>query len=185
MTAPGGGTVFFPMGPTAAVPAQPGAPPQLRGAAAPGTLPLPPEHFAPWNSRYFFKSAEVALVGGGSNATPAGLQVKTLPREGGVLKSVLLLVDGAGTISTNTNVIWQILINNVPVPGLDSATVLGRTGVNNISNDTLDKLAAPIPANSTLSVLITNNDGAAYTLGAQIFGWIWPLAMATPATTSP
>lgn len=177
MTHPGG---FYESPITESVPVERGGTDFGKGAQLPNTLPLSPYQFAPDNSSPLFVSDEALMNGGaGTTASPAGLQFQTAKDQVGVIKTLTLLLDGAGTITTGTVVLWQLMFNNVPVPLLGSAqnafTVLGRTGVLNVSRAI--GVTIPVPANTPVSVQFTNVDGAVYTMGAQLDGWLWPLKL--------
>lgn len=70
---------------------------------------------------------------------------------------------------------WKVLINGGPVPGFDN--ILNPPGIANLIVDGEDDMRVRLPSNCTVSVLITNLNGAGpWTVGATLAGWYHPLA---------
>lgn len=131
-----------------------------------------PEEAAPPGSRFFALSDSAAVVGANVNSGPlAGVTLKLDDQNYGVLKGLDVFV----TPWTATSVVFfQVLVNGGAVPGFErigfvpAALALVSRGFD---------LSLALPQGSTVSVQAIDVDGAAYTVGAELFGWQWPVAI--------
>lgn len=128
------------------------------------------QQLAPWQepppgSTPLFLSAKAATVGAGNVVTPAALQTTLQQSELGVIRGFSLFVENP---TAATNVLWTLLINGAAVPGLNAVTILGRAAA---SVQRPLSVLVFIPAGATVGVQITNVDGGAYNVGADLEGW--------------
>ncbi len=72
-----------------------------------------------------------------------------------------------------TNVTWSLLVNGQPVQGYLGVSIFPRVAPS-ISN-TFDCFIRG-RGFATISVIFSNGDGGAYTVGASFSGWFWPEA---------
>ena len=153
------------------VPVAPGAPDLARGRTEPGSVLLDPYLYPPPGSTTFNLAAEAAVSGAGAAVTPAGLQYQIPANNVGVVDALSLLLNG---ITLSSVVTWRVIVGGLAVQGWDNLTILGRDGAQAISV-AFDKCRIVIPQSASLGISITDTDGAAYTVGAQLRGWFWPV----------
>ncbi len=104
---------------------------------------------------------------GAGNVTPAALALQFPQLKKGIITSVGYSLQN---MTTATQVLWQILVNKRPVNGWQNLTFFPGN-VPRISASEDAKI--PVPAGGLVEVLFQNIDGAAYTVGANYYGWFW------------
>jgi hypothetical protein len=137
----------------------------------PNTVQQDPGLYPPPNSIPINVSLNTAIVGAGATFQPAGLAFSVPQSSFGVISVVQLLLDG---ITIASNVLWTMLINGQPVPGFNPITILGRNGAASVAKTWGPQLRVIIPLGGTISWLIQDVDGGAYTAGVSYYGWQVP-----------
>lgn len=143
---------------------------------------LAPWESPPLGSVPLFLSAKTAIVGAAADvdsfidgAELASSADNTLTRtlkasEQGVIKGFTMFIENP---VTTTQVLWTLLINRVPVPGLNRVTILGRAAASVSRSVSLTVL---VPPKARIDVLVLDVDGGAYNVGADIEGWTYGVA---------
>lgn len=134
-------------------------------AGTPTPLAFPTRLFPPQGSQFVYRKF-AGVIGPGANAqnTPAELQVRLSAGRAAVL--FLTLFIDAPTLAANIS--WTPRINRVSIPGMEALSLLGRA-VANIYHPV--PFPIEVPRNAFFDVLITDVDGAAWTVGGEVFGW--------------
>lgn len=88
-----------------------------------------------------------------------------------------LAVVGSVTIQiTNmlatTDVTYTVLVNQTPVQGYNGISIFPRVAP--FVGNTFD-IPIRVRGPATIQVIFSNNDGGAYTVGAALSGWMWPV----------
>ncbi len=154
------------------------------GAAAGVTnfVQLAPWTDPPLSSTPLFLSAKSAIAAAANAqvSTMATAALANLTRtmnanEQGVIRGFTLFLDNPVVTS---NVLWTLLVGGKPVPGLVNVTILGRAAAS-ISRSL--SVLVLVPPSNRVDVLITNVDGGAYNVGADLEGWTYQLKPPAPA----
>jgi hypothetical protein len=107
-------------------------------------------------------------VGPGLVIKPAGLLTQLQPGYVAVVRFFTLFVDAP---TTTLDVDWILLINDAPVPGWDKMGSFPRNATNlSITKEGVVR----VPAGSSISVAIRNNEATARVVGAEYGGWQTP-----------
>lgn len=130
-----------------------------------------PEESAPPASIFFAQSDSAAVVGAAVIAPLPNVTLALDAQNYGVLKSLdVFVTPWTGTSS----VFFQLLVNGSPVRGFErigfvpAPLALVSRGFD---------LSLALPQGATITVQAVDVDGAAYTVGAELFGWQWPVAI--------
>ncbi|MGH9806138.1 MAG: hypothetical protein ACRD9W_02550 [Terriglobia bacterium] len=153
------------------LPLVPGGVPIAPPVQKPNTLELPPYLFPPFTSTAFNLADASAITGVGVIINPAALQLKIPNNCYGSINQIDLLLNG---IVSTSNVKWRLTINTVPVPGWNNLTILPRSGAASVNRGWGPQLGIRVPLGGVIGIQIQDFDGAAYTVGTQIYGWFWP-----------
>jgi len=91
----------------------------------------------------------------------------------GIVRGVSLYINN---MLTTTNVTWTLRFNGAPVPGYNNLSIFPRAAPS-VANS-FDSFVR-IPQGNPMQVRVTysNIDGAAYTVGAALSGWFWPITL--------
>jgi hypothetical protein len=154
-------------------------PPRLIGGTGRGddgmAVKFPAELYPPADSRPIILTAQQTIAAAGS-VTPAAL-TRQLPLGWvGVIRSLEIFADSP---LVATRALWQLQINGAPVFGMEAVTMIFRDAAS-LARD-FDNLRIAIPDNATISVQITNVDGAPRLYGAQLVGWEYQIPQVTQA----
>lgn len=144
-------------------------------AAAPAALvDFPPHVYPPRGSRMIYLSgrANFAPAAIGDSVTPAGLTIQLPPGWAGVVRLVDLFANGV-TVATLLN--WQVLVNEVPAPGLAALTMQFRDAPS--LSRTVDNVLVEIPENALVKLRIVSGDGLPYIVGGILQGWMYPASL--------
>ncbi len=93
----------------------------------------------------------------------------------GFLRSFELQVQN---VLATSDIVWAIRIDRIPVPGLGAIPVLAAVIPVWSQDWSSDEVFLEIPPASTLDLVVTVNDGAAYAIGGLFHGWIVPTSIA-------
>lgn len=119
-----------------------------------------------------FRASDFAIVlpaVAGSQTTSAQLRFALPGDQVGWLQqnSIYILVPVA-----TTRVLWTIRINGGPVSGFDN--IRNPPGAANFILINDNDMRVRVPQGATVDMLITNEDGAAVTVGGKLAGWYHP-----------
>lgn len=91
----------------------------------------------------------------------------------GIVRGVSLYINN---MLATTNVQWTLRFNGAPVPGYNNLSIFPRAAPS-VANS-FDSFVR-IPQGNPMQVRVTysNIDGAAYTVGAALSGWFWPIQL--------
>lgn len=153
------------------IPLVPGGVPIAPPVQKPNTLELPPYLYPPFTSTAFNLADASATAGVGQIINPAGLVLEIPDNCYASINQIDLLLDG---ITAASQVFWRLLINGIPVPGWNALTILPRSGAASVNRGWGPQLGIKVPLGGIIGVQIQNFDGAAYTVGTQVYGWFWP-----------
>jgi hypothetical protein len=130
-----------------------------------------PEVEPPPQSQFFATQDAQAIVGAGTALTLPNIAVAVDNNSIAVVKSFDIFVT---PVTATTQVAFALMFNAAPAPGFADVRVFpAPLSVENRGWD----LSIPVSQNTTITVKVTDVDGAAYTVGCYLYGWIWPLAI--------
>lgn len=150
------------------------SPPNLAPADAPAiirALDIPlPEVFPIPDAKEFNPLGSNPSPGVEANVTIPGATFAIPTATLGVIRSFSIYITN---MLATTTVTWSLLVNGSPVAGYTGVSIFPRVApfVGN-TFDTFIRLQGP----TTITVIYTNTDGGAYTVGASYSGWLWPMA---------
>lgn len=130
-----------------------------------------PEESAPPASVFFALSDSAGVVGANVIAPLPNASLVLDAQNYGVLKSLDVFVT---PWTATSSVFFQLLVNGAAVRGFErigfvpAALALVSRGFD---------LSLALPQGATVSVQAVDVDGAAYTVGVELFGWQWPVSI--------
>lgn len=131
-------------------------------------LPLPEIFMIP-DGRGFNPQGSIATAAIQSNVNITGA-VQIIPDNNlAVVSTVTLQITN---MVATTNVTWTVLINNTPVQGYNGLSIFPRVAP--FVGNTFD-IPIRVRGPATIQVIFSNIDGGAYTVGAALSGWMWPV----------
>jgi hypothetical protein len=130
-----------------------------------------PEEAAPSGAVFFSPADSAAVVGAGVVAALPNASVQVDQFSYGVLKGLDVFVTPWTNVSS---VFFTVLIDGRAVRGFERiAFVPANLALVSRGFD----MSLQIPQGSLVTVQATDVDGAAYTVGVELFGWMWPIAI--------
>lgn len=133
------------------------------------TIP-PPEVEPIPTAKDFFRILRTAALaaGAGNQVVSTALRYQASGGIVAAIKFVSIFVDAPTAL---TNVVWSVLLNGAPAPGFDALTFSPRVAAN---FERTFPCTIRVPPNTTVQVVITNQDAAGpWTVGASFGGWGW------------
>lgn len=142
-----------------------GAPAAVVRTVPPVSVEMPPgaTPFAPGGERSLSSSAYTTITGA-SFDVPAGSV--------GFVKGVTLQVQN---VTPTSAIYWTLRVNHNPAPGLSGVYILPANIP--VWNQGWT-VTVVVPSGRNVDVQFSVQDGATYTVAAQLFGWYVPAAMA-------
>jgi hypothetical protein len=153
------------------------------GTAAPAGAPMferrqrpqkviavaPANEFPIPSAQMLFAHAETLTLAAGAGSVIAGPSFQLPQGNVGVINGVTLFINSP---DTTTDIIFTLLINDAPVPGLDALSEFPRVA-NNL--DRTFAAAVLVPNGGLIEGLITNQSAAGpWTVGMDFVGWHMP-----------
>jgi hypothetical protein len=129
----------------------------------------PPEEFPIPSAQSIYENSSGLILAAGANAVIAGPSFQVPAGMVAVIRSFNIFINAPTLL---TNIFFQLLVNNAPIPGMDNLQEFPRVA-NNISKEF--ERAIRIGNGSLIGCQAVNRDGAGpWTVGIEYSGWFWP-----------
>ena len=132
------------------------------------TLFLPEQYMIP-DGRGFNPQGSIATAAVQSNINITNATQVIPDNNLAVVSSVTIQITN---MVATTNVTWTVLVNGAPVQGYNGISIFPRVAP--FVGNTFD-IPIRVCGPATIQVIFSNIDGGAYTVGAALSGWMWPV----------
>lgn len=126
--------------------------------------------YPPPNSQTLLGTDFQPSVGAGTLTALPATAITALAGQIGVVNSINILLDN---ITVTSNVVWQLLVGGVVAPGYSNLKIIPRSGAAAVSV-IYSPVRVVLNPGVTAVLQAVNLDGAAYNIGGQLYGWMWP-----------